>query len=71
VQRGVCAAARGAGSLTQSVRVRRNTLGSSDLPDGESLGDKSMSEKRETLEGVYGAVLQGPRDTVKAGMPES
>jgi hypothetical protein len=30
-----------------------------------------MSEKRETLEGVYGAVLQGPRDTVKAGLPES
>jgi hypothetical protein len=28
-----------------------------------------MSEKRETLEGVYGAVLQGPRDTVKAGLP--
>lgn len=25
-----CAAARGAGSLTQSIRVRRNTLGSSD-----------------------------------------
>ena len=62
---------RGAGLLTQSIRVRRNTLGSSDLPDDESLGDQSMSEKRETLEGVYGAVLQGPRDMVKAKLLES
>jgi hypothetical protein len=30
-----------------------------------------MSEKRETLEGVYGAVLQGPRDKVKAKLLES
>jgi hypothetical protein len=30
-----------------------------------------MSEKRETLEGVYGAVLQGPRDMVKAKLLES
>jgi hypothetical protein len=29
-----------------------------------------MSEKRETLEGVYGAVPQDPRDRVKAGLPE-
>ena len=29
-----------------------------------------MSEKRETLEGVYGAVPQDPRDMVKAGLPE-
>jgi hypothetical protein len=27
---GMCAAARGIGSLTQSIRVRRNTLGPSD-----------------------------------------
>ena len=30
-----------------------------------------MSEKREALEGVYGAVPQDPRDMVKAGLPES
>jgi hypothetical protein len=30
-----------------------------------------MSEKRESLEGVYGAVPQDPRDMVKAGLPES
>ena len=29
-----------------------------------------MSEKRETLEGAEGAVLQDPRDTAKAGLPE-
>jgi hypothetical protein len=30
-----------------------------------------MSEKRETLEGAYGAVPQGPRDMAKAELPES
>ena len=30
-----------------------------------------MPEKRESSEGVYDAVLQGPRDTVKAILPES
>jgi len=30
-----------------------------------------MSEKRESLEGVYGAVPQDPRDMVKATLPES
>jgi hypothetical protein len=30
-----------------------------------------MSEKRETPEGVYGVVLQGPRNKVKATLPES
>jgi hypothetical protein len=34
-------------------------------------GDNSMSEKRETLEGVYGAVLQDLRDQAKAGLPEA
>jgi hypothetical protein len=29
-----------------------------------------MSEKRESLEGVYGAVPQDPRDMVKAALPE-
>jgi hypothetical protein len=30
-----------------------------------------MSEKRETFEGVYSVVLQGPRDMVKAILFES
>ena len=34
-------------------------------------GDKSMSEKRESLEGVEGAVLRDPRDKVKAKLPEA
>ena len=34
-------------------------------------GEKSMPEKRETSEGVYGAVPQGPRDKAKAILPES
>ena len=29
-----------------------------------------MSEKQEVLEGVYGAVLQGPRNMVKAKLLE-
>jgi len=29
-----------------------------------------MSEKRETSEDAYDAVLQGPRDMVKAELPE-
>jgi hypothetical protein len=33
-------------------------------------GERSMSEKRETLEDAYGAVLQGPRDRAKATLPE-
>ena len=34
-------------------------------------GEKSMSEKRETLEDAEGAVLQDPRDRAKAVLPES
>jgi len=34
-------------------------------------GENSMSEKRESLEGVYGAVLQDLRDMAKAGLPEA
>lgn len=30
-----------------------------------------MSEKRESSEDAYDEVLQGPRDMVKAGLPES
>ena len=32
-------------------------------------GEKSMPEKRETLEGAESAVLQDPRDKAKAGLP--
>ena len=34
-------------------------------------GEKSMSEKRGTLEGAEGAVPQDPRDRAKAALPES
>jgi hypothetical protein len=34
-------------------------------------GEKSTSEKRETLEDAEGAVLQEPRDKAKATLPES
>ena len=34
-------------------------------------GEKSMPEKRESSEGVYGAVPQGPCDKAKAILPES
>ena len=33
-------------------------------------GERSMSEKRETLEDAYGVVLPGPRDRAKATLPE-
>jgi len=36
----------------------------------KDLWDKSMLEKQETLEDAYRAVLQGPRDMVKATLPE-
>ena len=34
-------------------------------------GERSMSEKRGTLEDAKGAVPQGPRDRAKAALPES
>jgi hypothetical protein len=34
-------------------------------------GEKSMSEKRRSLEDAEGAVLQDPRDRAKAALPES
>src|SRR5215813_9337782 len=66
----LCAAGRGVESLTQSGEVRREASGSSTYLRAKTGGNKSMSEKRETLEGVYGAVPQDPRDMVKAGLPE-
>ena len=33
-------------------------------------GEKSISEKRESLEDAEGVVLQGPCDMAKAGLPE-
>src|SRR5215470_581255 len=66
-----CAAGRGAASLTQSRGVRRKTPGSSTDLTAKARGDKSMSEKRETREGVYRLVLRDPRDKVRAALPES
>src|SRR5438874_10231614 len=66
----VCAAGRGAESLTQSRGVRRETPGSSTYLTAKARGDKSMSEKREAREGVYRAVLRDPRDRVRAALPE-
>jgi hypothetical protein len=34
-------------------------------------GERSMSEKQGALEDAEGAVLQDPRDRVKAALPES
>ena len=34
-------------------------------------GEKSMSEKREPLEGAEGDVPRDPRDRAKAALPES
>ena len=34
-------------------------------------GEKSMSEKRGSLEDAEGAALQDPRDRAKAALPES
>src|SRR5437867_9088398 len=66
----LCAAGRGAASLTQSRGVRRETPGSSTDLKAKAGGDKSMSEKQGTWEGVYGVALRDPRDKVKAGWPE-
>jgi len=48
----VCAAGRDAETLTQSRGVRGETPGSSTYLKAKAGGDKSMSEKRESLEGV-------------------
>src|SRR5262250_3335993 len=66
----LCAAGRGAASLTESRGVRRETPGSSTHLTAKAGGDKSLSEQRETREGVYRVVLRDPRDTVRAALPE-
>jgi hypothetical protein len=66
----LCAAGRGAASLTQSRGVRRETHGSSTDLTAKARGDKSMSEKREAREGVYRVVLRDPCDKVRAGLPK-
>src|SRR5215813_4657865 len=66
----LCAAGRGAASLTESRGVRRETPGSSTHLKAKAGGDKSMSEKREAREGVYRVVLRDPRDKVRAALPE-
>src|SRR5262249_2965996 len=65
-----CAAGRGAESLTQSRGVRRETPGSSTYLRAKAGGDKSMSEKQGTWEGVYDVALRDPCDMVKATLPE-
>lgn len=40
------------------------------LPGGESQGDSSMPSKRVWSEDAYGHGLQGPRDKVRAALPE-
>ena len=54
----LCAVGRGAASLTQSRGVRRETPGSSTHLKAKARGDKSMSEKQGTWEGVYGVALR-------------
>ena len=66
----LCAAGRGAASLTESRGVRRETPGSSTDLKAKAGGDKSLSEKREAWEGVYRVVLRDPRDMVRAALPE-
>ncbi len=66
----VCAAGRGAESLTQSRGVRREAPGSSTYLKAKAQGNKSMSEKQGTWEGVYDVALRDPCDRVKATLPE-
>ncbi len=66
----LCAAGRGAESLTQSRGVRRETPGSSTDLKAKAGGDKSLSEKREAREGVCRVVLRDPCDRVRAALPE-
>src|SRR5215510_10270168 len=66
----LCAAGRGAASLTQSRGVRRETPGSSTYLTAKARGDKSLSEKQEAREGVYRVVLRDPCDKVRAGLPK-
>jgi hypothetical protein len=40
-------------------------------PKAKAGGEKSMSEKRGSLEDAEGAALQDPRDRAKAELPES
>jgi group II intron reverse transcriptase/maturase len=46
------------------------TPGSTTYLEAKAEGDNSMSLKRRTSEGVYGAALQDPRDTVRATLPK-
>jgi hypothetical protein len=64
----LCAAGRGAASLTQSRGVRRETPESSTYLKAKAGGDKSLSEKQGTWEGVYGVALRDPRDRVRAAI---
>ena len=51
-------------------RIGGRPLGQPTYRMSKDLWDKSMLEKQATLEDAYRAVLQGPRDRVKAPLPE-
>ena len=57
-------------SLVQPGEVRRKTSGPSNLPDVERLTGQEHVGAEETLEDAYRVVLRGPRDMVKAKLPE-
>ena len=66
----LCAASRGIGYPAQSGRTRREFLGQPTHLEAKAEGENSMSAKRLRSECVTRPVPQGPRDTVKAGLPE-
>jgi len=67
---GRCAAGRGIGYPAEPGEIRRRFLGQPAKREAKAQGEKSMSVKRLRPESVVGPVPQGPRDTVKAGLPE-
>ena len=58
------------GSPTQSGGTRRKFLGQPTYLEAKAKGESSMSVKRLRPKSVVGPVPQGPRDMVKAGLPE-
>ena len=57
-------------TVLNQERIGGRPLGHPTYRMSKDLWDKSMLEKQETLEDAYRAVLQGPRDRVKATLPE-
>ena len=52
-------------------KLKEVLLGHQPYRMAKALGDHSMVEKHETSEHARLVVVQDPRDTVKAGLPES